>query len=945
MADGGAIAAVPAPSPARWLLRQLCDARYRDLVEGDVAELFRLRLASMGSWRATWWACRDAISISGTVYGIPTLQKRKGQETLMHFVRDLRHAGRALIRTPSFTVIVLITLALAIGANTVIFSVVDGVLLSPLPYGDPDSIVVLQQSSDDLDGEGPAGTSQGLFLEWRENGRSFDQLAMYSMESATVTSFDEPARVNGVAVSPTLFGILRTEPIHGRAFAPNAELPGNDAGILLSYRAWQRYFGGDPDIVGTTLRLDSRLRNILGVMPAGFAFPDASIEYWVPMLATPPESMLISVGADAPPPSGTQGQRRATRTESGPDGSGGPGGDGGPEGGGGGPEGPEAHMEMWGRVIGRLAAGVSPAMAEDEGKTFLAGLDAQNPAATADTPVSVVDVMPMQEQMVGSVRGPLLMLMGAVGFVLLIACANIANLILARSVERRKETAVRAAIGAGLGSLVRYTLAESLLLTTVGGLLGLAVAVFGLRAISSLGPEFIPRLDEVSIDPRVLGFTLLVMAATAVVFGLLPARAAAKLDLNRALKAEFGSETGLGRSGFRRLLVTVEITLAVVLLVGAGLLVSSFIRLTSIDVGYDPENLLHLNISLPAGAYPDAESHLSYYDALVERLETLPGVMSAAVANQTPYAPANIRIGISAQSRDEAPDPDARPVPVGVRMVETGYFDAIGVTAAEGRVLNRDDRPEGRPVAVLSRTGAEAMFGDPNPVGEELDFIGGQRLEIVGVVDDTRTAGVDPAPQADIFLPYRQAPPQMVPMLFRTAQVLIRTDPAPLSVLPAVRSALREIDPQVLVISASTVRDRVADSVAEPRFYASLVVAFALLSLTLAAVGIYGMLAYMVQQGVRDTAIRRALGAPVGQILSGVLREGMGLAIIGLIAGIGGSLFLMRALESMLYEIEPTDPGSFAIVSAIFLGVALLAVWIPARRATRIDPMEVLRYE
>jgi len=537
------------------------------------------------------------------------------------------------------------------------------------------------------------------------------------------------------------------------------------------------------------------------------------------------------------------------------------------------------------------------------------------------------------------------MLMGAVGFVLLIACANIANLILARSVERRKETAVRAAIGAGLGSLVRYTLAESFLLTAAGGVLGLAAAVFGLRAIGSLGPDFIPRLDEVAIDPRVLAFTLLVMGVTALVFGLLPARAAAKLDLNRALKAEFGGNTGLGRNGFRRLLVTVEVALAVVLLVGAGLLVSSFIQLTSIDVGYDPDNLLHLNISLPASAYPDAEAHLSYYDALVERLETLPGVSSATVASQTPYAPANIRIGISAQSRDEAPDPEARPVPVGVRMVENGYFDAIGVVAADGRVLNRDDRPEDRPVAVLSRAGAEAMFGDPNPVGEELDFIGGQRLEIIGVVENTRTAGVDPTPQADIFLPYRQAPPQMVPMLFRTAQVLIRTGPAPLSVLPAVRSALREIDSQVLVISASTVRDRVADSVAEPRFYASLVVAFALLSLTLAAVGIYGMLAYMVQQGVRDTAIRRALGAPVGQIIGGVLREGMGLAVAGLAVGIVGAFFLMRTLGSMLYEIEPTDPASFAIVSVIFLGVALLAVWIPARRATRIDPMEVLRYE
>ncbi len=853
----------------------------------------------------------------------------------MQFARDLRHAGRALARTPGFTLVVLATLALAIGANTVIFSVVDGVVLSPLPYDAPEALVVVQQTGDGLgDESGPSGASQDLFLSWRESGRAWDQLAMYSQESATMTSLDEPVRLNGVAASPAFFGVLRTEPVMGRAFAPDAEIPGRDDGIILSHRAWQRYFGGDPDIVGRNLQLDSRLRVVLGVMPSGFAFPEASIDYWVPMLATPPETMAVSVGADETAGGARpQGQQRVTQRRDGPaeDGEQGPG----P-----GPEGPEQHMELWGRVIGRLASGVTPAMAAEEGTALAGGLYADD----FDGVTRAVEITPMQEQMVGSVRGPLIMLMGAVGFVLLIACANIANLVLARSVERSKETAVRAAIGAGLGNLVRYTLAESALLTVAGGLLGVLLAALGLRGVMALAPDFIPRLDEVSIDPRVLGFTLAVTAITAIVFGLLPARSAAKLDLNRALKEDSG-HGGIGRSGFRRMLVTVEIALAVVLLVGAGLLVTSFIRLTSVDLGFDAENLLHLNISLPGSVYPDGTAHLDYYDTLVQRIEALPGVISATVANRAPYAPANVRVGISAQSRDDAEGPEQRPVPVGVRMVEPGYFETLRVAPADGRVLNADDRPENQSVAVLSAAGAAAMFGEDNPVGEQMDFIGGQRIEIVGIVDDARTAGVDPTPQADIFLPYRQAPSQMVPMLFRTAEVLIRTGPAPLGVLPDVRNIIRDLDRQVLVLSAATVRDQVADSVAEPRFYATLVVAFALLSLTLAAVGIYGMLAYMVQQGVRDTAIRRALGAPVGQILGGVFREGLAISVAGLAIGIAGALFLTRLIGAMLYEVEPNDPTSFIVVVLVFLAVATLAIWIPARRATRVDPMEVLRYE
>ena len=868
----------------------------------------------------------------------------------MNLLQDVRQAARGLIKAPGFSGVVVLTLGLAVGANSAIFSVVDGVLLRPLPFDQPGSIVVInERGGGELEGITRSGASQDLFLEWRSDSRSFEQMAMYSQQEATITSLEEPVRVNGLAASPALFALLRVDAAIGRTFTSDEEEPGQDDVIVLGHSAWQRYFGGDAAVVGTQLRLDDRSRTVVGIVPPGVQFPDASIEYYVPMLSSLPDH---PGGAEEAARSGASVRSERNVRRSGgtpPDGSGPAGGQGGggSQGGGGGRGGDgageesEERFELWGRVVARLSPGVTLEMATEEGTALVRGLRQEDVASLADR---VAEVISMQEEVVGSVRRSLMTLMGAVGFVLLIACANVANLVTARSVARRKEIAVRSALGAGKWMLSRYLFIESLLLALAGGLVGLGLAFGGLRLLSALGPEFIPRLEGVSIDFRVLGFTLLVALATAILFSLMPARGAARLDLTRALKEEF-SAAGLGRDALRKLLVTAEVALSVVLLVGAGLLMASFIRLSSVDPGYDPNNLLHLHISLPANAYADAASHLNYYDDLVRRLEAVPGVQAATVANQPPYLPANIRVALSTQRDDGPPSPDQRPTPVGVRMVENAYFDTLRATPAGGRLINRDDRPETLAVAVLSRSGMEAMFGDRDPVGEKMPFMGGQELEIVGVVDDVRTAGVDPTPQADIFLPYRQAPERMVPMLFSTAHVLIRTGPAPLSVLPSVRTTLRQSEGGLLVLSAASVRDRLSDSVAEPRFYASLVAAFALLALSLAAVGIYGMLSYSVQQGVRDNAIRRALGAPVGGILRRVLGQGMGLAAVGLVLGIAAALTLTRLLESMLYEVEPTDPSSLAVVAVVFLAVALLAVWIPARRATRIDPMDVLRYE
>ncbi len=641
------------PSLGLRLLDCVCRPRYRDIVEGDLLELFALRTRSRGRPYASLRYLADVASLTRTVYSRSRRQRnstdepRRGlpTEIVMTLFQDLRHAARSLIKTPAFSLVVVLTLGLAIGANSAIFSVVDGVLLKPLPFDDPGDIVLVNERMPEAGmGGGPAGASQRLFLAWRERGQAFDRLAMYSNQASTLTSLAEPVRLNGAAVSPSLFPLLRVDAQHGRTFGADEELPGADDVVLLAHRTLQRLFGGDAAVMGQRIELDSTPRTVLGVMPSGFGFPDAGAEYWVPMLATPPEGLGEDASASAARQSQSVRQTRETRR--GPGGGGGSSeGQGGPDRpgpGGPGGDGPEEHMELFARVVGRLAAGVTPTMAAEEGTRIARGLNEGDTEASQRT----VEVTSMQEQMVGSVRRSLFTLLGAVGFVLLIACANVANLVMARSVERRKETAVRAALGAGWWSLARLLFLESLLLAGAGAILGLGLAWMGIRTLAGAGPEFIPRLEAVALDARALLFTLAVTGLTAILFSVVPARRARRLELTSALKEEFGSQgltAGLGRDALRKGLVTVELAASVVLLVGAGLLVASFLRLTSVDMGYDVDNLVSVQIQLPASAYPDAASHLDYYDRLVAQFEGLQGVEAATVTSRPPNLPANIR--------------------------------------------------------------------------------------------------------------------------------------------------------------------------------------------------------------------------------------------------------------------------------------------------------------
>jgi putative ABC transport system permease protein len=482
------------------------------------------------------------------------------------------------------------------------------------------------------------------------------------------------------------------------------------------------------------------------------------------------------------------------------------------------------------------------------------------------------------------------------------------------------------------------------MLAGIGGALGLLLTAAGLRSLRTLGPDFIPRLQNVALDPWTLGFTVLVTAATGVLFSLMPARGAASLDLSRALKPE-GAGDGriLGRDAFRKVLVAVEVALSVILLVGAGLLVASFARLASVDPGYDPDNVLTVTLQMPQARYPSAAAYLAFFDDTVRALEQIPGVEAVTLASRPPTTEPNIRIGLAIS--DDPERPEEPPVTFGIRVVEPSYFETLRVRLVIGRWLDDGDRAGAAPVAVVNESAARAIFPDEEAIGRSFPFLGGQELDIVGVVADARTAGVDPKASPEVFLPLGQAPERMIPGLFRSAGLLIRTGPAPLDLLPAVRTRVAQLDADVPLFRASTLRDQISSSVAEPRFYAALVSAFAALAVALATVGIYGLLSYSVQQSVRETAIRRALGARGGEILARVLRQGMGLALVGLVIGMAGALALARLLESMLYEIEPTDPLTLALTTALFLLVALVAIWIPARRATRIDPMEALRYE
>jgi predicted permease len=793
-------------------------------------------------------------------------------------MNDVKFAFRQLLKNPGFTAVAVLTLALGTGANTAIFSVVNAVLLKPLPYEQPGQLVQLFEAP--RPGRQNA-VSPGVFLDWREQGTSFEGLAAYNSVVLNFTGAGEPERLNGLRMSANGLHLLRARPVLGRAFAPDEDQPGKEKVIVLSHQLWQRRFGGEHDVVGRAVLLNDERYTIIGVLPAGF-LPFEAQEFVVPYVA----------------------EARWTGLRDG----------------------------HWLRVLGRVKPGISMEQVRAELDALAQRSKPLYPTWKQDWGATVI---PLQEQLVQGIKPALVVLLGAVGLVLLIGCTNVANLLLAKASARQKEMAIRAALGASRVRIVRQLLSESVLLSLLGAALGLFLAfwsVSGLRHV--LGSMNIARAHEVALDGGVLGFALVVSVITGLGFGLAPALQSSRPNINHALKdAARGSATGGNR--LRGSLIVGQVALALILLVGAGLLLHSFSRLLNVSPGFNPARALTLQLSLSDQKYPDNPRRIAFYNRVAERVAALPGVEAAGLSKSLPLLGAvpDMFFRIPGRPDDREPGFDAL-----FDFCTADYFRAMGVPLLHGRFFTEHEVAAARRVAIINATAAREFFPGANPLGRQISQ-NSNTWEIVGVVGDVRMRGLT---QSIAPMIYR---PQVANDSWRSATLVIRTHSSPSAFIESVRRVIHEIDPAQPLASVRTLDEVVDASVAERRLTVILLGSVAAVALLLAAIGLYGVIAYVVTQRTREFGIRFALGASRRDVLQLVLGHGMKLVAIGLVLGVVGAFSLTHLLTKLLYEIKPTDPLTFVAVSAVLLMVALCASWLPARRASNVDPMLALRYE
>jgi predicted permease len=814
---------------------------------------------------------------------------------LSGFVGDLGVAARALRRHPALGGIAVATLALAIGANTAIFSVVDAVLLRPLSYPRADRLVSVHESADELRHVSPLiPVNAAHFETWRRETRSFEQMALVGGVRFNLTGLGEPRRVPGARVSPSLFPMLGVKTSLGRTFTPDEDRPGHDRVVVVDHGFWVRELGADPGAVGRRLLLDGTSYEIVGVLPPDFSFPKLSDLYAMTVSEERPEIWK---------PFALRDEERGSA-------------------------GDFNYV-----CIARLRDGVSAAQALSE----LEGVQAR---IAEKAPVEVhlhASLVPLQEQITSRARVGLQLLLAAVGVVLLIGCVNIANLLLARAHERRRETAIRSAMGASRRHLVRQALAESLLLSALGGALGVALAWWTLPVILTRAPVDLPRLGEVRLDVRVLLFTAFVSGLAGLLCGTLPAWRLSRADPQEALKAGArGTTAGAGSARLRALLVGAETALGALCLISGGLLLHSFVKLVSVDRGFEMQHLVTVDLNLPDNRYPDVAARATFVRSLLERVGAGPGVVSAGISNRLP---------LSGEGGNNLVNPEGRDVPLlqrplaDIRRVSPDYFRTLGIPLRRGRVFDLADGD--RPLALVSALTAERLWPGADAVGKRLRIGDDESppVEVLGVVGDVRGVSLSRPPSLTVYVPYWQN------LGSGALSLAVKTAGDPRSAAGEVRSVIRQLDPELPVPSPRTMTAVVADSVAPRRFQMSLVLLFAAVATLLASLGIYGVVAYSVGQRTNEMGIRLALGAPTGEIARIVLSQGLRPVAAGLTVGVVASAALGRVLGSLLFGVGAGDPLTILGVVALVGGVAFVATWLPARRATRVDPVAALRYE
>jgi len=809
-------------------------------------------------------------------------------------VGDLRFALRMLRKNLGFSAIAIATLALGIGANTAVFSVVDSVILRPLAYREADRLFVIHEVVPKFSHIAPLIPVNAMhFLEWRKSMQSFNQLALISGVTFNLTGSGEPERIPAARVTPSLFPMLGVQAQLGRTFLEAEDQPGRDRVVLLSDELWRRRFAADPGVVGRKIMLDGRPYEIAGVLPASFHFPKLN------------QLFAMTVAEERPQlwkPFGLRDDELQ----------------------------PIGDFNF--SCIARLKPGISPARTLSELNVVQARIASQFPEKVELRAALV----PLQDQVTGRSRTGLELMLAAVAAVLLIACVNIANLLLARATGRRREIAIRSALGAGSGRLVRQALAESLLLSGIGGVFGMAIAYAAIRLILARAPVDLPRMDEVHPDVRLLLFTVAISALAGVVFGILPAWRFARTDPQEAMRAgSRGNTAGRRSGGLRSLLVGLEVGLSAMCLIAGGLLLHSFVKLIRVDRGFEAERIVTVALNLPGSRYPNLEKRAAFVQSLLERVKSLPGVTAAGISNMLPLAGEGHNNLLSVEGRN-APMMD-RPI-ADIRYVNPEYFRAMGIPLRAGRIFSEADRE--RKLALVSALTAARLWPGEDPIGKRFRQGGDESplLEVVGVVGDVRGVSLNKAPSLTVYMPYWQT-------FFGGASLAVRTAMDPRAASSAIRTAIRQIDPELPIPAFRTMEDIVAESVAQRRFQMNLVLLFAAAAMLLASLGIYGVVSHSVAQRTNEMGVRMALGARPAAIRRMVLRQSLLPVAFGLAAGVSASMALGRLLGSLLFGVSARDPITVLGVVALLSAVAAAATLIPAHRATHVDPVTALRWE